>query len=112
MEKEKVKSFIEELGLENLSEEEKKELLDTWSETLQDRVTVRIMDSLLEEEKAELDELAGKGDDKKTNAYLEEHVPGLNIIIEEELEAYKSELKVREKEISKRVEELRKQENL
>ena len=46
----KAKGLIEELGLDNLSEKEKNDLVTTWAETLQDRITVEVMETMTPED--------------------------------------------------------------
>jgi hypothetical protein len=92
MEEKKEKTLIEELGLGHLSEEQKNQMNDQLADILQNRVTVRILEILTDEEKAELDKLVAAGDDEKADVFLTEKVPGLELIVQEEFESLKREM--------------------
>lgn len=88
----KAKGLIEELGLTGLSEKEQDDLIITWAETLQDRITVEVMESILPEEREELNKLAEKATDEELNKYMAEHVPDLDMIIRDEYDKFRAEM--------------------
>jgi len=96
----KTKGLIEELGLEGLSEEEKNDLTVTWAETIQDRVTVRILDAMTFEEQEEFNKLAeNDSSDEDKDRFLAQHVPELSYIIEDEFAKFRAEKMVENQQI-------------
>jgi hypothetical protein len=96
----KTKGLIEELGLEGLSEDEKNDLMTTWAETIQDRVTLRILDAMTFEEQEEFNKLTeSDSSDEDKDRFLAQHVPELSYIIEEEFTKFRSEKMVENQQI-------------
>jgi len=70
------------LGLEGLSQEEKEKYLQQWNGLVQDRITLRIMSTLSEDDQKKLDELP----EGNLDAFLREKIPQLdNLVLEESL---------------------------
>ena len=72
-----------ELGLENLSQEEKEKIIARFGESLLKRIIFRIFQLLSEQDRKTLEALQG-GDEEKINKFLSEKVPDLEKIREEE----------------------------
>lgn len=89
---EKQKTLLEELGLSQLSAEQKDQLNSQLADVLQNRITSRILEVMTDEEQKELDKLVAAGDDKKVDEFLAETVPGVELIAGEEFEKLKHEM--------------------
>ena len=89
----KIKTIIDELGLENLSEEKKQELIMKMSEIAYKRIILRAIKNLSDEEAKELNDILKNQGEKQANDYLEEKNPDLfSTIIKEEVEKYRKEM--------------------
>jgi len=86
------KGLIDELGMQDLPDELKEKLVATWAEVLQNRITLEIMDSMSAEEREQFNSMAENASDEEVNNFLADHVPELDIIIQDEYERYKDEL--------------------
>ncbi len=86
-------NIIKELGLENLPEEKKLEILLGIGRVIQQNVILRILDELPEKDKDEFDKLLGeKGDDEEAVLkFLQSKIPNLDGIVNEEIEKFKKE---------------------
>ena len=73
-----------ELGLENLSQEEKEKIITRFGESLLKRIIFRVFQLLSEQDRKSLEALQG-GDEEKINKFLTEKIPNLEKIREEEL---------------------------
>ena len=68
-----------ELGLENLSQEEKEKIITRFGESLLKRIMFRIFQILSEQDRKNLEALQG-GDEEKINQFLTEKIPDLEKI--------------------------------
>lgn len=85
--------ILEELGLTDLSNERKKELLEKMSRLIQNRVLLSILRSLSEEDKKEFDKILETNDMEKIHKFLIEKVPDLDKITDAEVEKFTKEVK-------------------
>lgn len=81
-----------ELGLENLSQEEKEKIIVRFGESLLKRIIFRIFQLLSEQDRKTLEGLQG-GDEEKINKFLTEKIPDLEKIREEESMALMNDFK-------------------
>lgn len=72
-----------ELGLENLSQEEKEKIIARFGESLLKRIMFRTFQILSEQDRKTLEALQGGGEEK-INQFLTEKIPDLDKIKEEE----------------------------
>lgn len=84
--------IIKELQLEGLPEEEKDNLVAGLSQALQTRVSLRVMGMLSDLEKKEVEALAEQGDDQRVGMYINSKVPGIDLIMKQELLKLRDEL--------------------
>lgn len=92
MNKQRTIDIIKELGLDGLPEEEKDNLISSMAEALQMKITNRVMEVLMPEERKEMDKLVAAGDEQKVEAYVVAKVPGLDSIAREEAIKFRDEL--------------------
>lgn len=85
--------ILEELGLKDLSQERRQELLDKMAALIQNRVLLRILRSLSPGDKKELDSIIETNDMEKVHKFLINRVPGIDDITDEEVEKFKGEIK-------------------
>jgi len=97
------KSLLEELDMGHLSDEENKALLGQLAETLQNRIMVRLMDTLSEADKKNMDGYLAKKDIDGFNQYLAENVPGFDGIALDEYQKLRQELITANEEIAEAV---------
>lgn len=93
--------LITELGLGDLPEEKKMELVIKWGNIVQKDVMMRVLTELSENDKEELDKmLVGNTDNyEEIYKFLEKKLPNLDDIVKEEIENFRQEMKETFKQI-------------
>jgi len=86
------KNIIVELGLQDLPEERKLNLLSKMSELIQKRVLLRTIRSLSVADKQEFDKLLGKENEQEIYQFLINKVPNIDEITDEEVIKFKEEI--------------------
>ena len=94
---ENLKSLIEELGLEGLPEKQKQDLTVSLAESLQIRISNRILVMLTEEEKEEFDKLT----EKTLTEFIEKKIPNYDQILADEYLIFRKEILEDNQEILK-----------
>lgn len=86
--------LIKELGLDTLSQNQQEELLLQVGEVIQQRIILRIVDEMKDEDKDRFTALLDKSDENpdEVEEFLKEKVPNLDQISVEEIGRYKGEL--------------------
>jgi len=85
------KDLIKELGLEDLAEDKKEELLRRTREVIEGNIQLRILDELNEKQKERFDALLAEKNPEKNFAFLNSVLP-LEQIVKEEIAKYKAEI--------------------
>ena len=86
-------NIVDLLGLQNLQEKEKTELLTQLGEVVQERMTDRILESLSEEDRAKFDDLLEKNaSEADINAFLQSTVKNLDQMVTEEMLVLKAQM--------------------
>jgi hypothetical protein len=88
----KCKNIIETLGLESLSTKEKDNLIGQMVNIIFDKIILRVMEKINEEEASELNGYIESGDMNKVNNFLKEKVSNFSSIIQEELDNLEKEI--------------------
>jgi len=83
---------MKELNVENLTEEQKNEMLVQFTDSLLKRLMLRVYGKLKKDEQAEFDTLAKEGDIEKINKFLGDKIPDLDQIRDEELKGLVQEM--------------------
>lgn len=91
--------LIKECGLEGLSEEKKEELFNRTTEIAQKAVITRLLDSLPQDKKSELDQVLAQDDATKTLEFITENVPNYDDLVKEELVKFKRAMLTGEKPV-------------
>lgn len=87
------KNIIEELGLDALPEERKKELLNKMGGLIQRRVLLRVIESLSAADKQEFNQfLSQKNDNQAVYRFLLSKVPDIENITDNEIVKFKEEV--------------------
>lgn len=86
------KNIIIELGLENLPEDRKIDLLSKMSDLIQKRVLLMVIRSLSASDKEEFNSLLGKDDIQEIYKFLISKVPNIDEITDEEVIKFKEEI--------------------
>ncbi len=85
------KDLFKELGLENVSYEERMGLLDEMGKVAMDGIWLRLLEHLTEADQAELEKLTDASDDPAAfMGFLKKKIPNLEDVIKEEIASYKS----------------------
>lgn len=92
-------NIIEALGVENLPDDKKANLLASMIDLVQKRVTLRLIEGLPESELAEFGKLADSKDSEALASFAEKHGKNFEEIIKEETAKLKGELIERAKRI-------------
>ena len=95
------KNLIEELGLENLPEKEKNDLIVSLADALQSRITERALNFLTEEDKKELEKVVDQQNEDETDKFLAEKIPNIDEIMYDEFLMFKEETLETQKEVKK-----------
>ncbi len=85
--------LLQELGLGELSDDEKNDALDKINETLEERAGDRIIDQMDRAQMDEFEQHVKQGGAEKTMDWLKSSFPGYQQLVEEELEKIKNEVK-------------------
>jgi len=86
------KNIIVELGLQDLAEDRKLDLLGKMGDLIQKRVLLRAIKSLSVAEKEEFDKLLGRENAQEVYRFLISKVPNIDQITDEEVIAFKEEV--------------------
>ena len=90
---EELKNLIQELGLDTLSEKNKQDLVVSLAESLQMRISTRILVMLTEEEKDEFDKLTeNHSDEKAVTEFLVKKIPNYDNILVDEYLKFREEI--------------------
>ena len=100
-------TLIKDLGLDSLPEDKKNNLIVTMAQALQNRITVRVLDVLSEGEKKEMDTLIAGGDDSKVEEFMATRVPGIDSIIKDEYETFRTEMVQQNEALKNAIKEVR-----
>lgn len=84
--------FFKDIGQADMSAEDKQTFTAGYITSLDDRVNLRIIDLLNEQQLAELNRLVEAGDEQKIYEYKKSVVPELDAIIDEEFNTLKKEI--------------------
>lgn len=77
--------LIKELSIENLPEEAQNEIVSKLGEVILKSLTIAIFEKLSDEVRAKFEKVTEKGDYALVQEFLEEHVPDLHILMEQEI---------------------------
>ena len=83
--------LIKELGLEDLSQEKKDELILRIGELIQQNIVLRVLDELSEKDKEEFDKVLADENSEKTFAFLQSKLPNLEEMVKEEIAKFKKD---------------------
>ena len=87
------KDLFSEMGLEDLSEDKKTELVQKWGEIIQKDVVIRLVQEMSEEDKKELDEMLAQNKEwEEIYEFLEKKFENLDDIVKEEVQKFQNEL--------------------
>ncbi len=86
-------NILNDLGIENLPEDEKKNLLASLSESFLRRITVRIYENLDETDQTEFEKIAAENNPAKLEEFLKSKIPNIEEIQKKELEELVREIK-------------------
>lgn len=77
--------LIKELGIESLPEEAQEEVVAKLGEVILKSLTIAIFDKLSKEARIEFEKITEKGDYAMIQEFLEENVPDMHTLMEEEV---------------------------
>lgn len=85
-------NIIRALGLEDLPDEKKLELIEQVSDVVEKRILLRVLESLSPEQRKELDGLLDAESQQGVNEFMQKNAPQIPAWIEEEISHAKQEL--------------------
>jgi len=85
--------LVQELNLQDFTEEEKNQVLAQFTDSLLKRLILRVYDKFSADEQQEFDRLAKSGDNEKVNKFLTDKIPDLDEIRNEEMRDLAEEMK-------------------
>lgn len=85
--------LIKEFELENLPEESREKLLQTMTESLLKRLTLRILEELPEEAREEFEKVRDEENPEKTEAFLRSNLEDYDGLAENTVMEFKQEMK-------------------
>lgn len=77
--------LIKELGIEGLPEEAQDEIVSKLGEVILKSLTIAIFEKLSTDAREEFDRVTAKGDNAMIQEFLEDNVPDLHLLMEEEV---------------------------
>lgn len=83
-------NLIKELGLDTLPAEKRQKLIDRMIDTIQSRISMRLLSMLTEDQKKELDAVLAKDGD--VAAFMAGKIPNTEIIVAEIIADFKKEM--------------------
>ena len=86
-------NILSELGVNDLPEEEKKNLMASLSESFLRRMTVRIYENLDENGRLEFEKIAAENIPEKLDRFVKSRIPNIEAIQKKELEELVREIK-------------------
>lgn len=94
MQEKNFKILFEELGLDNLSEDKKLQLMMKWGDIVQKSIIIRVIQELPEEDKEEMDQLLAreKIDAQEVYDFLDKKLPNLEEITREEINKFRDKI--------------------
>jgi hypothetical protein len=87
-------SILDELGLGDLPEEEKKKLFETFVETLELNVGTVLSTQMTEDQLGDFMKLIDSGQQEQAKQWLETNTPNYKQVVADELDKLKAELKL------------------
>lgn len=85
------KNLITELGLEDLPDDKKEELILKIGALIQQNILLRILSELGEKDKDEFDKVLAEENDEKTLAFLQSKISNFDELVKEEIAKFKEE---------------------
>ncbi len=82
--------LAKELGLDSLSPEKKKDLIDQMSDILESRINIEVLSILTEDDKREMDKLLASNGDLPN--FLRSKIPNFDIMVAETVANFKREI--------------------
>jgi len=95
------RDMVEELGLENLAKEKQGKILEELGKVLYDRMLLRLIEKLSDEEAEKVNILLNKGEIEKAYEYIERKVPNFPAILKKEIKAFQEAVIQRAKTFSR-----------
>ena len=93
MDEEQKNSILEEFDLKDLPEETQTKMVQLMTESLLKRITLRVLEELSEEDRAEFEKIKEQEDADRTEAFLREKIPNYDELIESVSSDFKEEMK-------------------
>lgn len=78
-------ALIKELGIEELPEKAQNEIVDKLGEVIFKSLTVSIFEKLSDDARIEFEKISAKGDNSLIQKFLDENIPDMQAIMEEEI---------------------------
>ena len=94
-------NIITTLGLDNLPEEQKAQMLEQMNDLVQKRLLLRVLDSLDDDKRAEYEQLLDQEDQNAINSFIQQNVPQFKDWLFEEVYTLKSELSDRAEKLER-----------
>ncbi len=83
-------NLMQELGLDSLPPEKRKELVDQMMETVESRINLEVLSILTDDQKKEMDGVLDSGGDMI--AFLKEKIPNFEMLVAETVANFKKEI--------------------
>ena len=77
--------IIKEMGVEEIPEEAQDDIIKKLGDVVLKSLTASIFQKIPDSAREEFERVAAYNDDERTQVFLEEHVPDLHILVEEEV---------------------------
>ena len=86
-------NLIKDLGIDQLPEDKREEVLTLMTEALLKRIVVVALERIPGNKKEEFDEIFKSRDSEKINEFLSDNIPGYEKMVKNEIENFKKEMK-------------------
>ncbi len=93
MNEEQKNQILEEFDLKDLPEETQTKMIEVMTESLLKRITLRILETLSEEDRVEFEKVKEQEDGDRTEEFLREKIPEYDELVETVSRDFKEEMK-------------------
>lgn len=85
--------ILKELGVDQLAPPRRAEVLAAMTQAVLKRIILRLLQTLSDEQRTQLEEVAGSGDSTKTSQFLVANIPDYESLIREEVAKFRQDMK-------------------
>ncbi|KKT26315.1 MAG: hypothetical protein UW11_C0016G0009 [Parcubacteria group bacterium GW2011_GWA2_43_9b] len=86
--------ILKELGIDSLPPERQEEVLTAMTEAVLKRIILRLVETLADEKRTQLEEVGHSGDSAKISQFLADNIPNYEELVREEAVKFKKDMQI------------------